>query len=308
MKMSAVATPPMLCAPGRGATGVVPGAVVASGPRDRGRAAAPLFCLLCALVLCLSAALPARAHVVDRIGPLLSNDAVVNNVRDIGLLKKAGFIYQPELTVTGEMCPVDGSRDQLAVLSGMLAADRMYAFYFGDVADAAKKNELLQQMVGKPLPALGGKDLARIRKAPHSPEAAEILARFRQQELSRLLEAARHDEQLLRLLGAHLYGLYLERLYMASVMVLAAAESDTLEPLYQVHTGLASRHGKALEILGGQGLLGLEDGEARAALVKKLQGLLTVNKGQPTLESLREIVSLVQEERAFFLTPCPLPQ
>ena len=150
--------------------------------------------------------------------------------------------------------------------------------------------------------------MARIRKAPHSQESANILARFRQQELSRLLEAARQDDQLLRLLGAHLYGLYLERLYMASVMVLAAAESDTLEPLYQVHTGLATRHGKALEILGKKDLLGLEDCEARAALVKKLQGLLTANKGQPTLEGLREIVSLVQEERAFFLTPCPLPQ
>ena len=287
MKMSAVATPPMLCASGRGAVGVVPGAVVASGLSGRRPAAAPLFCLLLLLVFCLSA-LPARAHVVDELAPLLDSDAIVNSIQDIGLLKKAGFIYQPDLTITGEMCPVDGSQDQLAVLSGMLAADRMYAFYFGDVSDAAKKNELLQQLVGKPLPTLNSKDMARI--------------------LSRLLEAARQDDQLLRLLGAHLYGLYLERLYMASVMVLAAAESDTLEPLYQVHTGLATRHGKALEILGKKGLLGLEDCEARAALVKKLQGLLTANKGQPTLEGLREIVSLVQEERAFFLTPCPLPQ
>lgn len=294
MKMSAVATPPMLCASGRGAVGVVPGAVVASGLSGRRPAAAPLFCLLLLLVFCLSA-LPARAHVVDELAPLLDSDAIVNSIQDIGLLKKAGFIYQPDLTITGEMCPVDGSQDQLAVLSGMLAADRMYAFYFGDVSDAAKKNELLQQLVGKPLPTLNSKDMARIRKAPHSQESANILARFRQQELSRLL-------------GAHLYGLYLERLYMASVMVLAAAESDTLEPLYQVHTGLATRHGKALEILGKKGLLGLEDCEARAALVKKLQGLLTANKGQPTLEGLREIVSLVQEERAFFLTPCPLPQ
>ena len=307
MKMSAVATPPMLCASGRGAVGVVPGAVVASGLSGRRPAAAPLFCLLLLLVFCLSA-LPARAHVVDELAPLLDSDAIVNSIQDIGLLKKAGFIYQPDLTITGDMCPVDGSQDQLAVLSGMLAADRMYAFYFGDVSDAAKKNELLQQLVGKPLPTLNSKDMARIRKAPHSQESANILARFRQQELSRLLEAARQDDQLLRLLGAHLYGLYLERLYMASVMVLAAAESDTLEPLYQVHTGLATRHGKALEILGKKGLLGLEDCEARAALVKKLQGLLTANKGQPTLEGLREIVSLVQEERAFFLTPCPLPQ
>ena len=236
MKMSAVATPPMLCASGRGAVGVVPGAVVASGLSGRRPAAAPLSCLLLLLlVFCLSA-LPARAHVVDELAPLLDSDAIVNSIQDIGLLKKAGFIYQPDLTITGEMCPVDGSQDQLAVLSGMLAADRMYAFYFGDVADAAKKNELLQQLVGKPLPALNSKDMARIRKAPHSQESANILARFRQQELSRLLEVARQDDQLLRLLGAHLYGLYLERLYMASVMVLAAAESDTLEPLYQVHT------------------------------------------------------------------------
>ena len=293
MKMSAVATPPMLCASGRGAVGVVPGAVVASGLSGRRPAAAPLYCLLLLLlVFCLSA-LPARAHVVDELAPLLDSDAIVNSIQDIGLLKKAGFIYQPDLTITGEMCPVDGSRDQLAVLSGMLAADRMYAFYFGDVADAARKNELLQQLVGKPLPTLNSKDMARIRKAPHSQESANILARFRQQELSRLLEAARQDDQLLRLLGN---------------TPLAAAESDTLEPLYQVHTGLATRHGKALEILGKKGLLGLEDCEARAALVRKLQGLLTANKGQPTLEGLREIVSLVQEERSFFLTPCPLPQ
>ena len=199
MKMSAVATPPMLCASGRGAVGVVPGAVVASGLSGRRPAAAPLFCLLLLLVFCLSA-LPARAHVVDELAPLLDSDAIVNSIQDIGLLKKAGFIYQPDLTITGEMCPVDGSQDQLAVLSGMLAADRMYAFYFGDVSDAAKKNELLQQLVGKPLPTLNSKDMARIRKAPHSQESANILARFRQQELSRLLEAARQDDQLLRLL------------------------------------------------------------------------------------------------------------
>ena len=52
MKMSAVATPPMLCASGRGAVGVVPGAVVASGLSGRRPAAAPLFCLLLLLVFC----------------------------------------------------------------------------------------------------------------------------------------------------------------------------------------------------------------------------------------------------------------
>ena len=45
MKMSAVATPPMLCASGRGAVGVVPGAVVASGLSGRRPAAAPLLFL-----------------------------------------------------------------------------------------------------------------------------------------------------------------------------------------------------------------------------------------------------------------------
>ena len=93
MKMSAVATPPMLCASGRGAVGVVPGSVVASGLSGRRPAAAPLSCLLLLLlVFCLSA-LPARAHVVDELAPLLDSDAIVNSIQDIGLLKKAGFIY-----------------------------------------------------------------------------------------------------------------------------------------------------------------------------------------------------------------------
>ena len=52
MKMSAVATPPMLCASGRGAVGVVPGAVVASGLSGRRPAAALLYRLLLLLVFC----------------------------------------------------------------------------------------------------------------------------------------------------------------------------------------------------------------------------------------------------------------
>ena len=94
MKMSAVATPPMLCASGRGAVGVVPGAVVASGLSGRRPAAALLYRLLLLLVFCLSA-LPARAHVVDELAPLLDSDAIVNSIQDIGLLKNCLLYTSP---------------------------------------------------------------------------------------------------------------------------------------------------------------------------------------------------------------------
>ena len=80
MKMSAVATPPMLCASGRGAVGVVPGAVVASGLSGRRPAAAPLFCLLLLLVFCLlyTPCIAAVASVKRELGNKWAVIMVVN--------------------------------------------------------------------------------------------------------------------------------------------------------------------------------------------------------------------------------------
>lgn len=276
--------------------------------------------LLCGVALLLpaapvEAALPATEtqRIVSDMLKVLDDDSPAQALRDIARYREAGFIYQPALAVSEETCPSDGDPDQRAVLSGMVAADRAFAFFFGNPEDATRENLLFQTFTDRsgkiPLLPLCPDDYNTLRNEPHSARARAIRERCRNMEYAYYVEEAKHDEGLLRLLSAHIYGIYIERLYMTSIMVLAAAESDQLEPLFLVHQTLASHHGKALELLGKEGVLGEspEENRRRAVLVKRLQGLLVANKGRPTLDGLREIVTLTQEERAVYLTPCPLP-
>lgn len=270
--------------------------------------------LLCAFLgLCpvragAEAATPETQRIVSAMREVLDGDSPAQALRDISRYREAGFVYQPALAVSEETCPSDGDPDQRAVLSGMVAADRAFAFFFGKPEDALRENRLLQSFRPDGLPVLSREDGRILRTAPQSARARAIAENYRKREYDAFVRAAARDEGLLRLLGAHIYGIYIERLYMVSVMVLAAAESDQLEPLFLVHQTLASHHGKALELLGKEGMLGQspEENRRRAALVDRLQGLLVADKGRPTLDGLREIVRLAQEERGLYLTPCPL--
>lgn len=270
--------------------------------------------LLCGLVsLCplrAEAASPATEtqRIVSAMLEVLDGDSPARALRDIGRYREAGFVYQPALAVPEETCPADGDPDQRAVLSGMVAADRTFAFFFGKPEDALRENRLLQSFRPDGLPVLSREEVKILRSQPQSARARTIAETYRKREYAAFVRAAGRDEGLLRLLGAHIYGIYIERLYMTSVMVLAAAESDQLEPLFLVHQTLASHHGKALELLGKEGVLGEspEENRRRAALVERLQSLLVADNGHPSLEGLREIVRLVQEERGIYLTPCPL--
>lgn len=271
--------------------------------------------LLCGVALLLThvpsaqAALPAAEtqRIVSALLDVLDGDSPAQALRDIGRYREAGFVYQPALAVSEETCPT-GDEDQRAVLSGMIAADRTFAFFFGKPEDALRENRLLQSLWRQKLPAPGKEELRILRDRPQSARARAIAEKYRKQEYAAFVRAAAADEGLLRLLGAHIYGVYIERLYMTSVMVLAAAESDELEPLFLVHQNLAEHHGKALELLGREGMLGSgEENARRAELTARLQALLTADRGRPTLDGLKEIVTLTQEERTAYLTPCPMP-
>ncbi|WP_206214238.1 hypothetical protein [Desulfovibrio sp. ZJ369] len=247
------------------------------------------------------------AAVVAAMRPLLDLRALRQGLDEIGLLKEAGFAYQIGLTVPKDICPQPGDWDQTAVLSGMVASDRTYALFFGKPEEAVQENRLLQKLnPGIHLPGLTATERAVLRKDPTGAAGREIIVRRIEAQLTAMLKAASESEAHLRLLGAHLYGLFLERLYTTSIMVLAAAESDTLEPLYKVHAGLVARQGKILALLGRRNLLGDSRFTAtRREAVDRLLHLLTSNKGRPTLAHMEEILGIVREERASFLTPCP---
>lgn len=247
------------------------------------------------------------AAVVASLRPLLDIRALRQGLDEIGLLKEAGFAYQIGLTVPKDICPQPGDWDQTAVLSGMVASDRAYALFFGKPEEAVRENRLLRRLnPGMRLPGLTSTERAVLRKDPTGAAGREIIVRRTEAQLTAMLKAASESEAHLRLLGAHLYGLFLERLYTTSIMVLAAAESDTLEPLSKVHAGLVARQGKILALLGRRDLLGDSRFAAtRREAVDSLLRLLTSNKGRPTLAHVEEILGIVREERAPFLTPCP---
>ena len=245
--------------------------------------------------------------VVASMRPLLDIRALRQGLDEIGLLKEAGFAYQAGLTVPKDIRPQPGDWDQAAVLSGMAASDQAYALFFGKPEEAARENKLLRRLnPGLRLPGLTSRERAVLRKDPAGAAGREIIVRRTEAQVKAMLKAASESEANLRLLGAHLYGLFLERLYTTSIMVLAAAESGTLEPLYKAHAGLVARQGKILALLGRKNLIGDSRFAAtRREAVDSLLRLLASNKGRPSLAQMEEILGIVREERASFLTPCP---
>lgn len=245
------------------------------------------------------------AAVVTSLRPLLKPETFEQRLADVGRLKAAGFIFQPELAVSGESCPQNASPDQRAGLSGMLTADRSFAFFFGTPAQAAKANTLLADVLNMAPPALSEKEKAVFRN-PASPEARRVLVRLWTEEARRLLETAARDDASLRLAGAYLYGQFLEQTCLSSIMILAAAESETLAPLRGLHTDLAQHQAAVLDILGKARRLGPDDetSDERAAVVRQVARCL--NGGAPTLDGLRDAVEITQTERGAFLAPCPL--
>lgn len=243
--------------------------------------------------------------IVATLRPLLDASTFAQRLDDVGRLKAAGFIFQPELAVSDGSCPGDAAPDQRAVLSGMLAADRSFAFFFGTPSQAAKANRLLVDLIGNTAPLVPEKDRKALRN-PTSPEARRILARLWAEESRRMLDIAARNEAHLRLVGAHLYGQFLEQTYLSSIMILAAAESETLPPLRGLHTDLSCNQAAILKALGKARCLGpdSETSDERAAVVRQILELF--NNGTPTLSNLRTAVEISQNERGSFLAPCPL--
>mgnify|MGYP004720294411 FL=1 len=245
------------------------------------------------------------AAIAASLRPLLKAETFEQRLADVGRLKAAGFVFQPELAVSGESCPQNANPDQRAGLSGMLAADRGFAFFFGTPAQAARANTLLAEVLGMTPPTLSEKDRSALRN-PAAPESRRVLVRFCAEESHRILETAARDEASLRLVGAYLYGLFLEQTYLSSVMILAAAESETLAPLRGLHTDLSRNQAAVLDILGKARCLGpdADTSDERAGAARQI--IRYLNNGAPTLNGLRAAVEITQTERGAFLAPCPL--
>lgn len=249
--------------------------------------------------------------LAKELAPLLwDEDEMTEALGEIRYFREAGFIYQPELAFSmlmDEGYP-DGQRhpddeDWKAVASGFAAVDRSYAFLFGSADDVAREQRVMESLLPKgAVKGLETPAIARLQADMNTPKGRRELARLSCETSARLLAEVAKSEKAMRFLGAHLYGILVESLYMSSVMVLAASEEGLLEPLANVRSGTGVRMRDEMELLAGHGCLGdAEKSAARAKIVRELMELVSANDFRPPLKNLREVVRIAGDERDAFL-------
>lgn len=155
------------------------------------------------------------------------------------------------------------------------------------------------------LPAPPSPEEARIlRRRPYSEQALSAAGACRKREYAQLIREAARSRTHLRLLGAYLYGIYVESCHLTSLLPPEETACAGSPACLALRRGLSDRLGRGLRLLGGKGMLGNGvENERRAALVEQLQGLLAAGGEADAAARLREIVSLTREERARHLLP-----
>ena len=226
-------------------------------------------------------------QIMALVREAFDKESFEKGLEEVRWLKDAGFIYQPGLTVPrAGTCPIQDDWDSRAVLSGMVAADRTAAFLFGTYADVKRETETLREIVPE-LPArlLAPKDQEALQQKLDTKRGRALLAERTMTLWDELLKRAGKSEKSLRFLGAYFYGDQIERFYLASVMILAAAETGELDA-WQVNM---SRGGEMRDA---------KHQKERDARLKELFRLVSANGYRPPLKNLQRVVKICQDERS----------
>ncbi len=270
------------------------------------RRLALLLCLIVCVLAPVRAAGAADAALLRTLTATLADTLADTRAMELSLaqlrhFRDADFIYQPSLSVSSlDVTAAGSARDTRAVLSGMLAVDRDFAFFFGSVDDVVRAQKALRAMAEnltatEPPAPLDRKTIAALQAETHTQEGRVRLAGHASAGLRALLPKATADESSLRILGAHLYGCYIERLYVSGIMCLAAVEEGTADALKQVQPESGSSLIRTVELLGDKGMLGrAQDSAQRRALVKELQDMI---RGGLNTETMSRIVDMCGAER-----------
>ncbi len=266
------------------------------------RRLALLLCLIVCVLAPVRVAGAADAALLRTLTATLADTKAMElSLAQLRHFRDAGFIYQPSLSVsTLDVTAADSARDKRAVVSGMMAVDRDFAFFFGSVDDVVREQKALRAMAEsltatEPPASLDRKTIAALQAETHTQEGRIRLAGHASAGLSALLPKAAADESSLRILGAHLYGCYIERLYVSGIMCLAAVEEGTVDALKQVQPESGSSLIRTVELLGDKGMLGrAQDSAQRRALVRELQD--RIRSGLNT-ETMSRIVDMCGAER-----------
>ncbi len=244
------------------------------------RRLALLLMLACCVLVPVRAAGAADAALTRSLTDMLADTGDIERaLAQLRHFRDAGFIYQPQLSVSAlDVSPKGRSADSRAVLSGMMGADLSCAFFFGGVDDVVREQRaqaaMQKGLAASDPPALDRGAIAALQAGTHTQEGRLKLAGHTSSALRALLPKAAADDASLRLLGAHLYGTWVERLYVSAIMGLAALEEGTADALRQVDPRAYRRLVEILEMLGGRRLLGpAVQSDRRLALVRRLQAM-----------------------------------
>lgn len=255
-------------------------------------------------------------RIVLALLDILDGDAPAQALRDIAACRAAGVIHTPQHAIAEAAIRLptwpweekeDIVRDRHAVLGGLIAADRDFGLVFGRPDGFLRENIPLRiaWSPARDLPAPPSPEEARIlRRRPYSEQALSAAGACRKREYAQLIREAARSRTHLRLLGAYLYGIYVETCHLTSLLPPEETACAGSPACLALRRGLSDRLGRGLLLLGGKGMLGNgAENERRAALVEQLQGLLAAGGEADAAARLREIVSLTREERARHLLP-----
>ena len=118
-------------------------------------------------------------QAVEKIRAAFDEKTIRQGLDEVRYFKKAGFIYQPALSVPRSgTCPIEEIWDQKAVMSGMVACDRTNAFFYGTYEDLRQETEILRKLMPQVAP-LGvtpeeQKTLQKEMDTPCWPDASDM--------------------------------------------------------------------------------------------------------------------------------------
>lgn len=272
-----------------------------------------VFLLIPVLVLGMLVTQPASAADHDTaqkaaapdLHPLLvSASELESSFAEIQHYVEAGFIYQPNLSFSAQVtaCGTEDT-DWRAVVSGFADADRAFAFFFGKAEDVLREQKALARLVPtESAKSLSKQKIAALQKDLKTAQGRRELASITKKTLDDIAGKVSGNKEALRFLGGHMYGAFVERLYVTSIMVLAAAEEGTLAPLHNVRIGTFSRIHDVLTAFGRDNCLGSsEKSPQRLKTVQKLGRLVGTGTHKPTLADLRKVVEICQDVRDSFM-------
>ena len=270
-----------------------------------------LATLLALLLTLPGAALATSAktttQTVDELLKLIDGSAKESRLDSLDKLRKAGFTYEKHLVVPPELSLTCKSEDEKNIIAGMRSVDWDYAVFYGQPVPRGEACILpyTGNKASVTSPPLKDQEWQQVEADPGSREARQILLERSMDFQRQMLEQARQEPEALQALGARLYGATLESLYIMSILVLAAEESDSLDYLKQLHAGTFARQNKIYAALLRNRHLGAQEhNKERAAIIGQVQKLLEKKQRRARLKGVAPALEIVQAERDRYLSPC----